>query len=54
VQKEVLRGLFICPTVTGGIGPIKIVIEEVEPKVAEVDSEAGKEFKTKDICRYSL
>jgi hypothetical protein len=43
--------LVACSTVpsTSGVGTIKVVIEAVEPKVTEVDSEAGKKFKPKDI-----
>ena len=39
-----LRGLVPGPTGTGGVGAIKVMIEAVEPEVAEVDSEAGKKF----------
>ena len=44
-----LRGLIIGPTGTGGVGAIKVMIEAVEPEVAEIDSETGKKFKTGDV-----
>ena len=49
VKEEVLRGLFVSPTGTSGIRAVKVVIEAVEAKITEVDSEAGEEFQAKDV-----